>query len=132
VAKAVLVPDSFGRYGHYRAEALDEAKAKAPLFAGVQACSPDCHGDVIDSRVGSKHNDINCETCHGPAAAHVADYEKVKPIKPDPATICLMCHSPNVAKPAFMKQVDPLKHYRGKSCGSCHKPHHPEIGGATS
>ena len=107
--------------------ALDEARAKEPVYAGVQACSADCHGDVIELRAGSKHAEIGCETCHGPAAAHVADYEKVKPTKPDPATVCLICHSPNVAKPAFMKQVDPKDHADGSgACGGCHDPHSPD------
>ncbi len=44
--RAVLVPKSFGQYGHYRGDALAEIAARPVSFAGHQACE-DCHTDVL-------------------------------------------------------------------------------------
>ncbi len=125
VARAFLVPDDFGVLGHYRAGALADNAAASPVFAGQTACA-DCHGDVLDERVGSKHAKVSCEACHGPLATHVADPENVKPTRPDPGKICLVCHLANVAKPPAFPQVDVATHAGGKACAECHPHHHPE------
>lgn len=47
VARHFLVPDTFGKYGHYRAASLiDNAKPEIH-YAGQQACF-DCHQDIED------------------------------------------------------------------------------------
>lgn len=130
VARAILVPKGFGEYGHYRAGALDDNRSRPLTFAGRAACES-CHSDVAETRKGSKHDGIGCETCHGAQALHAADPadEKHKPKRPDPKVLCLMCHLENVAKPAKFPQINPKEHGDGQPCNSCHKPHHPEISG---
>jgi hypothetical protein len=131
VARALFVPKDFGVYGHYRAGALDDNRAFPLSYAGRKACE-DCHADVVEMRVGSKHQRIACESCHGPLAKHTEDPEANKPERPDAKTICLVCHMENVAKPATFPQVDPKDHGDGAACSSCHKPHHPEIDAAAA
>lgn len=126
VARAVMVPDGFGDYGHFRAGALGDNRARPLGFAGRAACA-DCHDDVVEARKGSKHAGVGCEACHGALADHAADPEQVKPQRPDAKTICLVCHLTNVAKPDAFPQVDPKEHGDGEPCGSCHQPHHPEV-----
>ncbi|HEX6880363.1 MAG TPA: hypothetical protein VF135_08375, partial [Terriglobales bacterium] len=46
VLRAVFVPRSFGLYGHYRADALQEITARPISYAGHKACA-DCHDDVV-------------------------------------------------------------------------------------
>jgi hypothetical protein len=126
VARGLLVPKGFGTYGHFRAGALADNRARQVMFAGRAACA-DCHADIVEMRVGSKHATVGCEACHGALARHAEDPENVKPVKPDGARICLVCHLENVAKPKRFPQVDPAEHGEGKACNSCHNPHHPEI-----
>jgi len=38
LVRAVLVPRSFGEYGHYRGSAMAEIAAQPVVFAGHQAC----------------------------------------------------------------------------------------------
>lgn len=125
VARAWLVPADFGRYGHYRAGALDDNRARAATFAGKVACL-DCHSDVADGQKGSKHAAVSCEACHGPLARHV-DNPDVKPAKLDAAVLCVTCHRATAGRPAKFPQVHPKEHSGGAACTSCHKPHHPEI-----
>lgn len=47
VVRSFLVPRSFGRYGHYRADAIAETAALPISYAGHQVCEG-CHSDVVD------------------------------------------------------------------------------------
>jgi hypothetical protein len=124
--RALLVPEDFGTYGHYRAGALADNRDRPLHFAGRAACE-DCHTDVAAVRKGSKHAQVACEACHGPQAKHAADPASEKPPRPDAKAICLVCHMENAAKPAKFPQVNPKDHGDGQACNSCHKPHHPEV-----
>ena len=124
--KAVLVPASFGLYGHYRADALEENAARAVSFAGHAACE-DCHAEVVEVRKGSKHERVACEACHGALAPHAAGDESAgKPARPT-AALCLTCHTSNVAKPAGFPQVSLKDHAEPGTCLECHKPHSPKV-----
>ena len=68
VLQAFLVPKGFGVYGHYRAGALEENRARPVAFAGRAACV-ECHSDVPEAMKGGRHAAIRCEACHGPLAA---------------------------------------------------------------
>ncbi len=39
VARAVLTPKSFGEYGHYRSNALEEIASKSPVYGGKKSLS---------------------------------------------------------------------------------------------
>jgi hypothetical protein len=124
--KAVLVPASFGLYGHYRAAALEENRARPVAFAGHAACE-ECHADVVEARKGSKHARVSCEACHGALARHAAgDESDAKPARPT-AALCLTCHAPSVAKPAAFPQVSTKDHAEPGTCLECHKPHSPKV-----
>jgi hypothetical protein len=125
VFRAVMVPKGFGMYGHYREGALEDNRARPIAFAGRAACE-ECHADVAELRVGSRHERVNCEACHGALAAHAADPGAVVPKLPDAGTLCLTCHAQNVARPQSFPQVDPKDHAGDDPCTSCHRPHHPE------
>lgn len=128
--RVVLVPKGFGDYGHYRAGALADARSRPITYAGRAACA-ECHEDVVKARAGSKHEQIGCESCHGPLAKHATvDPGAQKPPKLDERALCLRCHTANVAKPAGFKQIDPKDHGDGAVCTTCHAPHSPEKGPA--
>jgi hypothetical protein len=127
VLKAALVPETFGRYGHYRAGALDDARARPVAFAGGGACA-DCHGDALEALKQGKHAGVRCEACHGPLAAHAQaeDPAAAKPQRPT-AELCPVCHAANVAKPAGFPQVQVKEHAEPGTCLECHKAHQPGV-----
>jgi hypothetical protein len=125
VLRGLMVPRGFGVYGHFRAGALDDNRARPLVYAGRARCEG-CHTDVAEARAKSKHGVVACEACHGALARHADDPEASKPTLPDGRAICLVCHTANVAKPKGFAQIDPRDHGEGASCKECHKPHQPE------
>jgi Cytochrome c554 and c-prime len=124
--RALLVPKSFGEYGHYRGNALAEMAASPVSFGGHQACE-DCHADVLEKKKSGRHAHVNCEACHGPLGNHVADPGSVQPAKLDTAVLCVRCHETNAAKPKGFPQVASADHSTGLLCDTCHQPHSPAI-----
>lgn len=123
-ARAVLVPATFGEYGHYRAAAVATVAERPLQFAGRQECE-DCHEDVAEARVGGHHRNISCEVCHTPQIAHVEDPVNVTPPAPRDRTFCVLCHAYNASRPTGFPQIDPVSHNPLKNCISCHDPHAP-------
>ena len=72
VIRKAVVPAGIGKYGHYRAGALDDVRARAVSFAGRQACEA-CHSEVVQTKSQGKHAQVGCEACHGPLAGHAGD-----------------------------------------------------------
>jgi hypothetical protein len=124
--RGVLVPKSFGQYGHYRGDSLKEIAARPIKYAGREACA-DCHPDVAEVKSKGKHARLGCEACHGPLANHAAASSAVKPALPDTAVLCVRCHEVNASKPAKFPQVNSKEHSSGMACGSCHQPHTPAM-----
>jgi hypothetical protein len=131
VIRGYIVPKSFGKYGHYRAAAIDEIAAHPIHFAGHEACET-CHVDVQNVKKDGKHAHVNCEACHGALAKHADDPASLTPVKPDTATLCVRCHAASAARPKGFPQVQAEEHSTGLPCQTCHQPHSPAIaaGGA--
>jgi hypothetical protein len=125
--RQAIVPAGFGKYGHFRAGALDDVRARPISFAGRSACEG-CHDDKRAALNKGKHINVGCEACHGPLAAHADDPDKVKPVLPDTRQLCPVCHETNSAKPKGFPQVDSKDHSGGEPCKSCHQPHTPKFG----
>jgi hypothetical protein len=126
VARAELVPEDFGRLGHYRASAIDEIRARPIVHAGQKACA-ECHGDVIEARLPSRHKALSCEACHGALARHAAGDDTFTFGKPDAQPLCIRCHATKTGKPERYPRVDVKDHAGDEACTSCHKPHDPRI-----
>jgi predicted CXXCH cytochrome family protein len=124
VLKAVFVPAGFGVYGHFRAGALDDNRARPLSYAGRVACA-ECHSDVVEVRQAGKHAAVSCEACHGPHAAHAADPSTTAARRPDAAQLCLVCHAANVAKPRSFPAIAVEEHAGTESCLTCHTAHNP-------
>lgn len=125
IVRWVLVPADFGVLGFYRAGTLPEAMAKPLKYAGHESCA-ECHGEILDQRKGTKHEKVNCESCHGPLATH-ASGDVMQPGKPDTKTVCAPCHTKMDGRPKFQPQVDFKEHSGDALCVDCHKPHSPKI-----
>lgn len=122
--RAVFVPAGFGVYGHYRAGAIDDSRARPIAFAGRAACV-ECHSDVPEAARGGPHAAIRCEACHGPLAGHASDPTATSAVRPDPGVLCARCHAANVARPARFPQVEVAEHAGGEACTACHPAHNP-------
>jgi Cytochrome c7 and related cytochrome c len=131
VVRAILVPRSFGEYGHYRGNAIAEIAAQPVKFAGQATCEG-CHADVAGVKSKGMHVSVNCEACHGALANHADDPTSVLPAKLDTAILCIRCHEVNGARPQNFPQIVAKDHSAGLSCEACHPPHSPLIqtGGA--
>ena len=126
VLRSAFLPKSFGKYGHYRGDALAEITGHPIAYAGHQTCEG-CHSDVADSKAHGVHAQVNCESCHGPLDKHGNDPASLTPGKPDVVYLCVRCHSENIAKPQGFPQVDAKGHSGGQLCENCHQPHRPEF-----
>lgn len=142
--KQLLLPDSFGDYGHYRADAIAE-EAMVPVRHGTNESCFSCHRWEAKNHKMGKHQTISCEFCHGPYADHVgivdtaygAAYKKTGTLpvktKDDITTLCLRCHNTEIKarKEAVIKTVampDHLKEKKVKethTCNQCHHVHAP-------
>lgn len=131
VGRYLFMPKTFGQFGHYRGAAVDEIEALPTAYAGFQACA-DCHDDIFVDRAKSHHRSISCETCHGPAAAHIENPDEHKPIVPMSRDFCPLCHGYNISRPTGFPQVVAERHNPGQPCQSCHDPHNPVLPNAPS
>src|SRR5271157_4688766 len=129
--RALVVPHSFGQYGHYRGDAIAEVAARPVAFAGHDVCEA-CHTDVVEQKKQGKHVVVACEACHGALAKHADDPASVTPAKLDTAVVCARCHEANSAKPKGFPQVVTADHSDGIACDTCHQPHRPKIETAPS
>jgi Cytochrome c554 and c-prime len=124
--RAILVPKTFGEYGHYRGAAIAQLASEPVKFAGHQACES-CHADLAGVKSKGVHAGVNCEACHGPLAGHADDPTEVQPAKLDTAILCVRCHEVNGARPKNFPQIAAKDHNAGLSCETCHQPHSPLI-----
>lgn len=123
-ARTMFVPESFGKYGHYRADATDDNAAKEISYAGYTVCY-DCHDEIYDEKMSSFHRGVSCEVCHGPAFNHTQEPDEYTPVAPRDRGLCPQCHGFNPARPSGFPQIIATQHNPGKPCMTCHNPHNP-------
>ena len=126
VVRAAVVPQGFGKYGHYRPGALELVRQRPIGYAGQDTCVM-CHDDEAKARAAGKHAGVHCEACHGPLAQHAEDPSAHVPQLPDVANLCRRCHEKDAAKPAGFPQVVTAEHSGGALCNTCHQPHNPHL-----
>ncbi len=158
VIRGYVVPKSFGRYGHYRAAALDDLAAHPAKFAGHQTCET-CHSDVAGTHAKGAHAHVNCEACHGalyqrlPVSGQPKPnlYKRfialvVTPLPPDPPILlhaddpasvvpvkpdtAVLCVRCHAASAAKPKNFPQIvvADHYAAPCESCHNPHSPAMG----
>ncbi|MEK6645666.1 MAG: hypothetical protein AABY84_03205 [Candidatus Firestonebacteria bacterium] len=130
VVKTLLVPESFGRFGHYRGDSVQENMEIPIKYMGHYVCK-ECHESIYNTKTNSKHKGVNCETCHGPGVNHIVEVKKIHRetiksiIRPTSKESCILCHSINTVRRKDFPQVDIKKHNTEEKCVSCHDPHDP-------
>lgn len=138
VVRNLVVPKSFGKYGHYRADAVAEEMAKQPLYQGADVYKK-CYGDIYDKWADGKHKVVNCENCHEPGNIPITSPKsqwgtKTITINRE-QSLCLRCHLSLPARPGTLSaipqpQVNLEEHMKGKgkiACFKCHNPHYPDL-----
>jgi hypothetical protein len=73
--RANLVPDTFGKWGAYRASHIDEERARLPLISDDESCL-NCH-ETQWNMAGGKHANVPCMDCH------FLDGEHARPLQGD-------------------------------------------------
>ena len=135
-AKWLYTPASFGKYGHYRADYIEE-EASNELRHMTNISCLSCHEHENENLMAGMHKPLSCEFCHGTYADHVKDNAKIAalPVKKNDeiTTLCLRCHNSEIiARPQNMIKTvvmpDHLKDQAVKethSCNQCHYVHAP-------
>ena len=130
LVRSLLVPKSFGKVGHYRADAVGEFSLLPRQYAGEPACKK-CHAQQASDKTKSSHRSISCESCHGALSAHAenpksADARPRRPKETEMRAFCGNCHGKSLSRPAKFPQIDLEEHNRGMACNQCHQPHQPK------
>ena len=134
--RAMMVPKSFGKYGHYRADAIQD-EMNREIRNGTNASCLSCHPYIKEMHSTGVHKTVSCEFCHGPVAEHIQDGKIIDklPKKQGKAikTLCLRCHNQIIrARPKeSIKMISMPKHLEDKkvqldhNCDQCHNVHAP-------
>ena len=126
-ARWYFTPESFYRFGHYRADSVPEIAAQEPVFQTPRYCR-DCHGERHAQWSANNHKTVSCETCHGAAKGHPQNGKL--PIPSDTVKLCTLCHEAMAGRPETQPQIDLVQHAGGQQCIVCHNPHAPKIAAA--
>ena len=120
-----LTPESFGKYGHYRANSMSDNKMRISYFKGEKKCIQ-CHQDIFDQKSEDVHDGIRCESCHSPKIADTVDCKKRPPIVKGTIEFCAQCHAMNAGRlKKGAPQLDFKEHYEKQNCIECHNSHAP-------
>lgn len=120
-----LIPDSFGKYGHYRAYSIDDNKVKTSFYKGKDACIS-CHQDIFELQDSDLHSEISCESCHAPKINSNTDCQTNPPIVKGTIQLCGQCHEMNFGRlEKGVPQLDMEAHKGEQNCIECHNSHAP-------
>jgi hypothetical protein len=121
----LLIPDSFGEYGHYRGNSIKENAEFTMNYAGKEACA-ECHDDMAAIIASDAHHGLSCEVCHGPELDHATYADSIRAFKPSGRKFCGLCHALHPARnPKVIVQIDLNDHNADQDCVECHNPHKP-------
>ncbi|MHB1126166.1 MAG: hypothetical protein ACYC2T_04295 [Bacillota bacterium] len=129
LAQQTFVPKSFGEYGYYRGDSVNEwAELPVTYSAGSNTCKA-CHQDQGAILTQGEHGKINCESCHGPAGKHAENPNKEnRPVIEVTREYCGACHNQVVGRSEQnIRQVNLEEHNAGLVCSLCHMPHNPKL-----
>ncbi|MBI3939655.1 MAG: hypothetical protein HY315_02365 [Acidobacteria bacterium] len=118
------LPPALKSQRFHRQTTLQAESERSVQFAGFNACG-DCHDDEYQKKKTGYHKNLSCETCHGPAAGHVADPVTVKPFVSRERRGCPVCHEYDASRPTGFPQIVPTVHNPLQPCVTCHNPHDP-------
>lgn len=134
--RAMVLPKSFGEFGHYRGDAIQD-EINRPIRNGTNASCLACHPYIRQMHLAGVHHTVSCEFCHGPVADHVKDGKVTKKLPKKQGKeikrLCLRCHNQIIrARPKeSIKMISMPRHLEEKhvridhNCNQCHNVHAP-------
>ncbi|WP_457574293.1 hypothetical protein [Desulfolithobacter sp.] len=134
--RSMVIPESFGKYGHYRADAIKD-EINRPIRNGTNAACLSCHPYIREMHLEGIHRTVSCEFCHGPVADHVQDGKVIAKLPKKQGEeikiLCLRCHNKIIrARPReAIKMISMPEHLEQKHvrtdhiCNQCHNVHSP-------
>lgn len=118
-----FIPGSFGQYGRYRGDSIQENVAFAAMYAeGTDTCRK-CHQDVFNKLSVSRHTGIDCQTCHGAGEKHSIKPEAFSLKIDDSKSLCESCHISIAGRRDKQIATVNVMHSGGVNCTTCHNPH---------
>lgn len=144
----LIVPASFGQYGHFRGTALGEAATKKRTLTTREDCTV-CHDKMVRP-LSAKHARVHCADCHGQGTEHMAACTEVKSkaaagatitcnknglTSPNIRSVCLHCHAKVVGRAPKHPQIIEAEHIKDNGprhpeslsvCLECHYAHDPD------
>lgn len=124
VVRSTLIPNDFGKIGHYRASAVQNIANNELHYTGQEVCV-DCHDDIVAIKTKGYHKNLSCEVCHGPSIKHTESPDEFKPQIQRNRSFCPTCHEYLPSRPTGFPQIVSASHNPRKICVSCHNPHNP-------
>ncbi len=85
-----------------------------------------CHAEIARTKDVSRHNRLECTTCHETPPEHLVNPRAAVPKKPSQREFCGRCHAQDAKSAADIPRVDLASHGGAYVCWQCHYPHHPE------
>jgi hypothetical protein len=140
----IAVPESFGVYGHYRADSVKEFM-DTPVIHGDRESCQSCHEkqnkELLANKAKGKHATVPCENCHDAVSFHVKPDSKTgelvkieKMVIVRSYRLCAYCHEYLEARPNAFPQVKCKEHvisqdaeFSEEVCVKCHDPHNPSL-----
>jgi cytochrome c553 len=133
IVRILLVPDTFGKYGFYRAADVTEQAAREVRHGGNASCGK-CHAEILTLHDAGAHLPVPCEDCHTALATHIKDGKKIAdmPRVKSVTRLCGRCHRDLVARRDDFPKINVEKHVKDQGaelsdqvCFDCHNPHNP-------
>lgn len=128
IARQLSVPETFGQYGRFRGDSIQENVNAQVSFAESGGVCAKCHPNVAAELGSAQHAAIDCQTCHGPGEKHRTGPKDASLKISDVKSLCATCHT-TIAGRQGIATVNPDTHSGGVACSKCHNPHQP-IGGS--
>jgi len=119
-----VVPALYGRFGYHPKQNAREWAILEVSYVGASLCK-DCHAEKHGEWRASSHRTVNCETCHGPAQAHLQEGAPLSTTSSN--ALCELCHAEILGRPSDFAQVNPEEHAGPSPCIQCHNPHSPAV-----
>ncbi len=134
--RPLVLPRSFGEYGHYRPGAVED-ETNRPMRNMTNESCMDCHKNIKKIHRKGVHESVSCEVCHASYADHIQDGEYYAPMPvvrgEDIKALCLRCHNKIIRArpPESIKMIALPEHLEEQNvgthhvCNQCHHVHAP-------
>lgn len=134
----ILPPSSFGQFGWYRGDSVQEIMDLPLKHVGADRCL-ECHEPVNIRWESSIHSEVSCESCHGVADEHVKTNSSLGFVVPLDQ-LCTLCHAESISRPEGFSQIKLEEHWTNitintiennvdSTCTVCHETKSPTVTG---